>query len=225
MTNAYGYVRVSGEGQITGHGLERQREIIERYAAGHDLNLIRVFVEPGTTGTITDRPALGDLLLAIERNGVRHVVVESLDRLARDLVVQEAIAENFKRQGVDLISATQGDDLASDDPGRKLIRQLLGAIAEYDKSMTVLRLAAARRAKRKANGGKCEGRKAYGECDPKERAAIARCKELRAKTVGKGRGKRQLSMTEIAKVMNQEGYPTRQGRPWTAQTVRSVLRK
>jgi hypothetical protein len=43
-------------------------------------------------------------------------------------------------------------DLCIDDPSRKLLRQIFGSIAEYEKTMLVLKLRGARQRKRKATG-------------------------------------------------------------------------
>ena len=45
-----------------------------------------------------------------------------------------------------------------DTPTAKLVRQVLGAISEFDKAMTVAKLRGARERKRR-EAGKCEGRK------------------------------------------------------------------
>jgi DNA invertase Pin-like site-specific DNA recombinase len=49
-----------------------------------------------------------------------------------------------------------------DGPTSNLIRQILGAVSEFDKAMTVAKLKGARDRVRRAQG-KCEGRKAYAE--------------------------------------------------------------
>lgn len=89
-----------------------------------------------------DRPSLAELMVALEQNGegIESVIIERLDRLARDLMVQETIIDAMAKGGASLLSATDGDDLLTNDPTRKLIRQVLGAIAEYDKQMTVQKL-------------------------------------------------------------------------------------
>jgi hypothetical protein len=66
-----------------------------------------------------------------------------LDCLARDLMIQEHIIADLQRRGINLISVAE-PDLRSDDPSRKMMRQIMGAIAEYDKSMVVLKLRGAR---------------------------------------------------------------------------------
>jgi hypothetical protein len=49
-----------------------------------------------------------------------------------------------------------------DDPSRKLMRQIFGAIAKYEKTMIVLKLRGAR-VRMRARISRCEGAKPYGE--------------------------------------------------------------
>ena len=58
-------------------------------------------------------------------------------------MIQEHIIQDLQRRGIALVSVAE-PDLCSDDPTRKLMRQIMGAIAEYDKTMTVLKLRGAR---------------------------------------------------------------------------------
>ncbi len=220
-SKAFGYVRVSGLGQLKGHGLRRQAEAIKSYAQTHNLDLIEVFREEGVSGTLEDRPALADLLLSLEQNGhgVRAIIIERLDRLARDLMVQEAIVRDFQSKGYQLISTTEGPDLCADDPTRKLIRQIFGAVAEYDKSMLVMKLKAARQRKR-AKTGRCEGRKPYGET-PEEQHVLRRIRAMRRKNK---KGRPTLTWKAIAERLNGERVPTKAGGPWTAAKVHSVMK-
>ena len=92
---------------------------------------------------LSDRPGLAALLDRLESNGVRTVIVERADRLARDLMVQEVIVAQFVKAGARIVTA-DGVDLTSDaDPTRRLIRQVLGAVAEFEKNLLVLKLRAA----------------------------------------------------------------------------------
>ena len=93
MHEAFAYLRVSGKGQIDGDGFLRQRAAIKVYADGHGIRIVRYFEEQGVSGTkdLENRPALQEMLLALMSNGVRTVLIEKLDRLARDLMVQETI--------------------------------------------------------------------------------------------------------------------------------------
>jgi DNA invertase Pin-like site-specific DNA recombinase len=106
-----------------------------------------------------DRPAFAEMMTALHSNGVRAILIEKLDRLARDLMVQEATIADLQKHGFILVSVAEPDLMAT-DPTRILMRQLMGAVAQYDKSQIVLKLRGARMRKR-AKEGHCEGRKTF----------------------------------------------------------------
>lgn len=98
MIKAYGYLRVSGTGQVEGDGFDRQRELISRFADQAEIVIPRFYEEKGVSGAKgeEDRPAFQEMLTAILSNGVRAVIVERLDRLAREYVVQEQPWANLR---------------------------------------------------------------------------------------------------------------------------------
>jgi len=220
---AVSYLRVSGKGQVGGDGFPRQRRAVASFAKRTGLDVIDEFTDAGVSGTreLADRPGLAKLLDRLESNGIRIVVIERADRLARDLMIGEVILGEFRKLGVRVLTS-DGDNLTagdSSDPTRKLIRQVLGAVAEFDKDVTTLKLRAARERIR-AKTGRCEGRKPFGFYDG-ETEVIGRMRQLRRKP--RGRGKRRMSFAMIADAMNKEGIPTRTGKPWHWQVVRRIL--
>ncbi len=105
-------------------------------------------------------------------------------------------------------------DLMASDPTRILMRQMMGAVAQYDKSQIVLKLRAARMRKRDAEG-RCEGRKPFGR-DEAENMAIERMRALRADG---------LAFDRIAERLNAEGIATRTGKRWHGVVVNRILQK
>jgi DNA invertase Pin-like site-specific DNA recombinase len=81
-------------------------------------------------------------------------LVERADRLARDLLVSEVILGQFRDLGVRVVAADSGTDLtaADEDPTRVLIRQVLGAVSQFEKSVIVAKLRAARLRQRRQTG-------------------------------------------------------------------------
>jgi hypothetical protein len=61
-----------------------------------------------------NRPAWVEMIGGILSNGIRTIIVEKLDRLARDLMIQEHIIQDLGKRGIKLISVTE-PDLCSDD--------------------------------------------------------------------------------------------------------------
>lgn len=209
------YLRVSGRGQIEGDGFDRQLLACEKYARENDLEIAEVFREEGVSGTkeLDDRPALAELLAALEENGIKSVLIEKLDRLARDLMVQETIISDMQKQGYMLLSAAE-PDLCSTDPSRVLVRQIFGAIAQYERAMITLKLRGARQRK-KARLGKCEGRHAFGE-KPEEAQTLELIRQW--KTAG-------YTAKIIAEQLNLEATPSRSGKPWRGTTVAKIIRR
>jgi DNA invertase Pin-like site-specific DNA recombinase len=213
MTKAFAYLRVSGKGQLQGDGFTRQMAAIKDYAAKHDIRIVNTFREKGVCGEneLEDRPALLELLEALASNGVKLVLIEKLDRLARDLMVQETLISDLQKRGFELISVME-PDLLQNDPTRILMRQIFGAIAQYEKAMIVAKLRGARQ-RMKQREGKCEGRKAYGE-HPGEEAILERMKALHVEGV---------SFNRIAQQLNAENITPRGAQRWSAWTVNQIL--
>ena len=82
------------------------------------------------------------MLDRIAGNGVRTIIVESPDRFARDVAVQLAGHDHLRKLGVTLIPATAPDFFTEDTPTAVLVRQVLGAIAQFDKATLVAKLKA-----------------------------------------------------------------------------------
>jgi len=161
----FAYLRVSGKGQIDGDGFDRQRAAITKFCEAKGWIVVRWFSEPAVSGTTDhdDRPALSEMLSLMGGTQPTTFVVECADRLARDLVVSELLIAEVKKRNFVVWSAAGELDLTNcSDPTRVLIRQLMGALAQWDKSNLVRKLRAARDRKRAA-GQPCEGPKPYEE--------------------------------------------------------------
>lgn len=217
-TNAYAYLRVSGLGQVEGDGFVRQEQAIRKHAAANGYQVTKVFREEGVSGKteLEGRAALKAMLEALASNGAKTVIIEKLDRLARDLMIQESIIGDLRKRGFHLISVTE-PDLCSDEPTRVMMRQIFGAIAQYDRAMTVAKLRGARERMR-AKEGRCEGRKAYGEHPEHrdEQAVIERIHTLR---------NQGLPLVTIATIVNDEGFTSRSGGAWHPTQVSRVLKR
>ena len=219
MVRAFAYLRVSGKGQIKGDGFIRQEKAIKRYADANGIEVNHIYKDKGVSGTLSNRPALAEMMVDLQQNGhgIKTVIVEKIDRIARDLMIQETIIQDFKENGINLISALEGADLLNNDPTRKLVRQVLGAIAEYEKSMLVQKLRVARQRK-KVKTGKCEGRKSYHEVAP---STVAHIRRLRRKP----KGMKRKTYHQIADILNGENVHTLNGQPWNLQTIRHAIQK
>lgn len=218
LTPAFAYLRVSSKGQVRGHGFERQEETIQRFAGENGYTVSDTFRD-AFTGTEADRPEFNRMVATILGNGVRSILVESLDRLARDVMVQSLLLAKLAQHGITLINCVTGEDVTasmSEDPMRKALIQIQSVFSELEKSRLVSKLRRAREAKKEATG-KCEGRKAFGEKEG-ESEALELMRSLRRKREGK-----RMSFARIAEVLNERNIPTRTGARWHTTTVQNIL--
>lgn len=226
------YLRVSGKGQVDGTGLDRQLDTITAWAKRTGASVERVYREEGVSGTLSEshRPAFAQMVEDLLSNGCRTVVVESLDRFARDLSVQMQLLAYMISKGLTLISATTGDDVTADvadDPMRRAMVQMQGIFSELDKNLLVRKLRKGRE-KRRAETGRCEGRAFFGQ-KPGEAETLERIRELYRKPHG---GQRR-SLQEICDLLNRDldKYPTRVRakdgtiRPWRKGTLQVIIRR
>lgn len=218
---AVGYVRVSGKGQAQGTGFDRQRECIAKYAQEGGYQVIEWY-EEAHTGTDSERPVFAQMVEDLLSNGARTVIVESLDRLARDLVVSNQLIALLIRKNLTLISATTGQNVTesmASDPMLKALTQIQSVFAELEKNLLVRKLAKSRE-KIRQQKGRCEGRKPFGFY-PGEQEVVKRIKQLHRKKPNRPR----LGFYRIATILNQEGHPTRTGKPWTGPVVKQILQR
>lgn len=221
-TPALAYLRVSGKGQVHGDGLPRQRDAIARYARKAGVDLVAEYADEGVSGTLglADRPGLTALVEHLSSNGVRLVIVEKADRLARDLIEGELILRELRKLGARVIEAEGGNDVTEGDqsnPTAKLIRQILGAVSEFERDAVVMKLRAARNRKRRSDG-RCEGVKPFGFRSGESETLVLLRGLARPK-----RGQR-TTYAAVAIALTEQGRPTRSGKPWTSSMVRNLLR-
>lgn len=216
----FAYLRVSSNGQVKGHGFQRQEDTIRQFAGENGYALKETFRD-AFTGTEADRPEFNQMVATILGNGVRTILVESLDRLARDVMVQSLLLAKLAQHGITLINCVTGEDVTasmSEDPMRKALIQIQSVFSELEKSRLVSKLRRAREAKKEATG-KCEGRKAFGEKEG-EGSILELMRSLRRKREGK-----RLSFARIADELNSRQVPTRTGARWHTTTVKNILQR
>lgn len=216
------YLRTSTDSQD--EGLETQRSQIDLWAVACGKSISAWYTDSGVSGSngLETRLALAEAL----SSGASGIVVYKLDRLARDLVIQETVLGQARRQGIRIYSTLAAEDayLVDDptDPTRKLIRQVLGAVADYERAVTRLRMKAGADRK-KAAGGYGGGGVRFGyrvnplthdlEPDPSEQETLAMMKALEG----------SLSLRGIAQRLDEAGKAPRKGAKWHPHSVARVL--
>lgn len=219
LATAFAYLRTSsaaniGEDKDSGR---RQLAAIETYAKSAGVALVGTYYDEAVKGSdaVDSRPGFATMLEALEANGTKTIIVETANRFARDLMVQEVGFAMLRERGINLIAADSPSSFLDDTPSARLIRQVLGAVAEFEKAMVVAKLRGARDRKRRT-GVKVEGRKSIAEQKPKT-VALAR-KLARSRPKG---GKR--SLREIAEALAEAGHLTKTGNRYAATAIKLML--
>lgn len=214
---AVAYFRTSSSSNVgqDKDSLNRQREAVLRYAKSRKIRIVKEFYDPAVSGAdpIQDRPGFSGLLQYITGNGARIVLTETASRFARDLAVQIAGHDLLKERGIDLIPVDAPDFFTDETPTAVMVRQILGAVSEFEKASLVQKLRKARERK-KAKTGKCEGR------PPVPPHIVKNAKRLRRKNprTGKRRSFRQVA-SELAKI----GYLSASGKPFGPESVKRMV--
>ena len=217
---AVAYLRTSSKANVgpDKDSDKRQLAAISAYAKSAGYEIVETFYDAAVSGAdaVGERPGFAEMLERLLSNGARTIVVESPDRFARDLMVQLAGHDMLKAKGITLIAASAPTHFVEDTPTAILVRQVLGAIAEFEKATTVAKLAAARRRKHAATGEKVEGRKSHAEVRPD----VIRLAKALARKKPKG-GK--LSLRRIAAELAADGFLNERGCPFNPKSVAAML--
>lgn len=229
MIKAFGYLRVSGAGQVDGNGFERQENAIRSFADKSKIEIVHFFQEQ--VSGIKDeeqREVFQEMISEILRNGVRTIIVEGLDRLAREYRIQEQLIIYLASKDISLLDARTGENITEAicaDPMKKALIQMQGIFAELEKNLLVKKLKTARESKRKSNG-KCEGRKGWNDQPVKRDAVLEAIGNYRRKP----KGKKRLTFNEVADGLNKLAsenvlYTTLSRTKWSGQMIQNFLQK
>jgi DNA invertase Pin-like site-specific DNA recombinase len=222
MNRAIGYKRVSTEAQLDGMGLEIQDDAIRELTSTEGLELVHVYSDEGICGAegLDVRQGLAAALDDLAEHPGTVLVVPRPDRLARDLMVQEQVLADCWAAGATVLSCSPTERVYChpdnpEDPARTLIRQVLGAVAAYERAMIRLRMVKGRR-RRLAQTGWAGGPTPFGWNDPAEQAVLDDVTTMRAAGA---------SWAVVTASLNQRGLFKRNGNPWTRQELHEVYRR
>src|SRR5690242_666658 len=196
---------------------KRQRAVIASFAKRAGFMLVDEFYDAAVSGgdPVHQRPGFAKMLQRLAANGAKTIIVESPDRFARDLAVQLAGHDMLKDLGISIVPASAPDFFTEDTPTAILVRQVLGAIAQFEKASVVAKLAAARKRKREREG-RCEGRKPLSETRPEVVTLARKLRRRRPKAA-------QLSLRGVASELAARGFLNERGKPYAAKSVARML--
>jgi DNA invertase Pin-like site-specific DNA recombinase len=217
---AVAYIRTSSAANVGPEkdSDKRQREAIEAFARRAGFELVAEFNDAAVSGAdaVDERPGFAAMLDHIAGNGARTIIVETANRFARDLIVQETGHKKLRELGIELVAADSPDSFVDDTPTAVMVRQILGAVAQFEKAALVAKLKGARVRVRREKG-KCEGRKSLAETKPEAVALAERLHRASPKT-----GER-MSWRRISAELAAAGHLNELGRPYNSKSIGAML--
>lgn len=188
----------------------RQELAVRNYASANNVEIVGEFCDAAVSGAdmIDTRPGFEAMLHAILSNGVRLILVETANRFARDLIVQETGYQYLKSRDVDIVAVDSPGAFLDDTPTATLIRQILGAVAQFEKSALVARLAGGRK-----RTGRPGGLTPLTETQPE---VVTRVRKMRAADPS-------ITLRAISATLVDEGHLTSKGKPYSASQIARIL--
>ncbi|MBF0480147.1 MAG: recombinase family protein [Desulfovibrionaceae bacterium] len=216
---AFGYIKAP----VDGPEFTRQENIIRVFSVSNGIEIVSIFHDAGELGTSEENECSGfqAMVLAIHADGVRTIVVEGQERLARNRQILASLLVYLGSKGITLIAAGTGRNVTEAvmaDPAGKTLILIQGVFAGLEKDMLVAKLRRAR-VRTREKKGKCEGRKSLSETSPQTVDAI---RQLRRKVPGCKR----MTDAQVADELNDNGMVTASGKKWNrfhVQNVRKAL--
>jgi len=224
------YVRVSTHRQAQTQTIEQQLARLRLHIEEQSwmLEAEHIYRDDGYSGAKLNRPGLDSLRDRAALAEFDVVLLTTPDRLARNYVHQMLVIEELERRGIRVEFL---DRPMSDDPHDRLLLQIRGAVAEYERTLIAERMRRGRLAKYRSGQLLPWTRPPYGyRVDPEHPRdpAGARLDEAEATVVA------QMfdwylepggTLYRIAKRLSELGLPTPRGKPrWNVSTVRGILK-
>lgn len=222
MKQVVGYIRVSTREQAeTKLSLQNQEEKLKAYAITQDLKIDRIFNDAAESAKDLKRPAVQELLELVHKGEISHLIVYKLDRLIRNVGDLSDLLRLFQKKGVTLSAVTE--TINTGTASGKMIVQMIGVIAEWERDTIAERTQVALDVKRR-NGEKLGGIVPYGyraakgvlKPHPAEQKALQWILDLH---------RRKLGYQAIATSLNTSGPPPRRAKKWYTSTVRGIIRR
>jgi DNA invertase Pin-like site-specific DNA recombinase len=223
MASLIAYLRrPDGRSEDDTASLDAERNALRTWARHKRHRIVDVIVDDPSAASLDRRSGLVDAVAAARQPDMDGLVLYRLADLAPELVEQEQLLAELRGLGVKVytLSAEEAAELRNRpaDPLRQLVRRVLQAAADNERSLIAFRAAS------RTPNGATPGSPAYGfrvldgdrVPDPAEQAALTRIAELRAEGA---------TLREIARALEAEGHPAKRAQGWHPETLRRIVNR
>lgn len=214
------YIRVSTDEQADkGNSLYEQQERLSSYCKAMGWEPPIFFIDDGYSAKDMNRPAIKKLLDEVKQNKVKIILTTKLDRFSRNLLELLQTIKFLQEHDCNFVSASESFD-TSTAVGRMTL-QLLGTFAEFERERISERVRDNMISLAK-NTNKALTKPCYGYDVVDGNYVVnedeARFVRMMFDLAEQGHGHRM-----IAKILNDSGSTTKQGKPWDQINVKRLM--
>jgi site-specific DNA recombinase len=221
-----GYVRVSTDEQAKGGvSLASQREKVGLYCKLHDLALVEVIDDPGESAGSLDRPGLARVLAMLDEGRASGVVVAKLDRLTRSVTDLGRLLDLYFAEGPGKQLFSVADSIDTRSAAGRLVLNVLMSVSQWELE-TIRERTRAALAFKKSRNERVSGMIPFGrKLLDDGKTLVPAVEELAVIGIIQGLRGEGWPLRKIATELDDRGFPTRSGRPWTHTVVRDLSRR
>lgn len=216
MATAFGYIRVSTEGQAhEGVSLEAQESRIRAWCELNGYTLGAIHTDAGISGKNMNRPGLQKAIAACGQGDA--FIVYSLSRLTRSTKDALQISEQLEKSGVDLISLNEHIDTTT--PFGKAFYRIIAALNELERDQLSERTKEALAFKK--SQGERLGAPRYGFQVVDSQLVEVKSEQQVIAEIHHYR-RSGLSLRSIVAKLQEQGYQSRSGKPFQLTQVARI---
>lgn len=216
------YVRISSEEQIGNFSVDTQKRAIEAWVVAKGGILAQLYIDEGHSGRTAERPEFKRLRRDARQHKFDAIVVHKFDRFARNRTESLAIKSLLRHDyGIKVFSVSEPSE-DSDGPMGALIEGIMESVADwYSQNLSA---ETSKGKKERSQQGLHNNRAPFGMRKNEKDILVPDEKELPGLILAfKSYATGKFSDRDVARLLNEEGYRSKTGRPFSKETVRDML--
>lgn len=222
------YVRVSSEEQKQGHNIDSQTAELRQFATLREWPVVAIYPDEAWSGAALARPALDRMRDDARKGLFDAVLINDVDRLARDVTHLGIIKRDLEQSGIRVIFRKIPSE---NSPTHNLLVNILGSFAEFEREMIMDRTRRGRRHKVETRQQFIGAIAPYGyryiPAKPNDSAGVLLINPEEALIVRKmfdWVATQSLSASEVTLRLTREGArPRKGGKTWQKSSVLRIL--
>ncbi len=216
------YIRISSEEQIGNYSIDAQRRAIEAWVIANGGILSHVYIDEGQSGRTANRPEFKRMRRDGRKGKFDAVIVHKFDRFARNRTDALAIKSLLRHDyGIKVFSVSEPSE-DSDGPMGALIEGIMESVADWYSQNLAAETAKGK--KERTHQGIHNNRAPFGMKKNKDKVLIPDPNELPGLILAfESYATGKYSDKDIAHLLNENSYQSKTGRPFSKDTVRSIL--